>query len=142
MYCTGLALFLKSDYWAFELSMHCMVLLLIINSHHRLFKLDSSLFMHSSDLKRILHHHFFKFQFCQISILLVLCIAQTLLTVLTVIIAHPSSILLIYAVHRPCSYFSESLVRILAVSARLMNSTDLAFTLNIQYCTSELNSAF
>ena len=58
MHCTDLALLLNSDYWAFELPFHCMVLLLIINSHHRLLKLDFSLFMYSSDLKPFLHQHF------------------------------------------------------------------------------------
>ena len=106
MHCTGLALFLKSDYWAVELPMHCTVLLLFINSHHRLFKLDSSLFMHPSDLKRILHRHFFKFQFCQISILLFLCIARTLLTLLTVNIEDLRSILLFLCVAQTLLSFS------------------------------------
>ena len=89
--------FLKREsYWAFDLPMHSTVLLLIINSHHRLFKLDSSLFMHPSDLKRILHRHFFKFQ----------CIAQTLLTLLTVSIEDLSSILLFLCVAQTLLSFS------------------------------------
>ena len=126
---TDLALFLKSDYWAFELPMHWMVLLLIINSNHRLFKLDSSLLMYSSDLEPFLHHHFFKFGllfFCfyalhrpsshsqqsilRIWVLLFSCILQILLLLSTVIIAHSSSILLFLCISQVCLSLSSTVI--------------------------------
>ena len=110
MHCTDLALLLNSDYWAFELPMHCMVLLLIVNSH-RLFKLDSSLFMYSSDLEPFLHRHFFKFGFY--SSVFIHCIDPPL-----TLNSHDcaSEFFCFHAFYKSCSSPQQSLLHIQAPS--------------------------
>ena len=74
--------------------------------------------MHCSDLALTLNSDYWASKLYSA----ILCIPQTLPSLLRVISAHLSSALLSY-------------------SARFMHCTDLALTLNSHYCTCELNSA-
>ena len=127
MHCIALPLTLNSHYCASGFFCFSFAnLALALNSHYCLSKLHSTIFMHFTGLPLTLDSHYRTFEFYSA----VFFIARTLLSLSAVINAHPSFILLVFALHRPCSYPQMSILQIGALFCCL-------YTLHKSCCVSK-----